>query len=131
MVSMHKVKSYTKTAGMVAMAYAALIPAMVGAESAKESLNKGIDAAGGPSAGDATSQVNGVIGTAVSILSWVVGIIAVIMIIVSGLRFILAGGDAGKVGTARNGIIYGLVGLVIVASAQTLVRFVLDATPTI
>lgn len=60
----------------------------------------------------------------VNLLSVVVGIAAVIMVIVGGFRFVTAGGDSAKIGTARNTIIYALIGVIIVAFAQILVKFV-------
>lgn len=62
----------------------------------------------------------------ITILSIFIGIAAVIMIIVAGLAMITSNGDAQAVAKARGGIIYALIGLVIVAIAQTLVIFVLD-----
>jgi len=57
-------------------------------------------------------------------LSVIVGVAAVIMIILSGLRYITSGGDASKVGAAKSSLIYALIGLVIVALAQVIVHFV-------
>ena len=65
------------------------------------------------------------IRTVVDILSMVVGIIAVIMIIISGLKFITANGDSGSIKSARQTLTYALVGVVVVAAAQALVQFVL------
>ncbi len=64
----------------------------------------------------------------VNLLTTVIGIIAVIMIIINGLRFITANGDANSITAARNGVIYSIVGLIIVALAQIIVRFVLART---
>ncbi|MEK7594231.1 MAG: pilin [Patescibacteria group bacterium] len=61
----------------------------------------------------------------VTILSIVVGAIAVIMIIVSGFRYITSGGDSGKLGTAKNTLIYALVGLAVAVLAQLLVNIVI------
>jgi hypothetical protein len=58
----------------------------------------------------------------------VVGVIAVIMIIIGGLKYVTSGGDSSAVGSAKNTIIYALVGLVVVALAQALVKFVLAKT---
>jgi len=71
-------------------------------------------------------KLNNVIKNIINILSIVIGIIAVIMIIINGLRFITSGGDSQKVASARNGIIYALVGLLFVALAQIIVKFVLS-----
>lgn len=43
--------------------------------------------------------------------------IAIIIIIVSGIRYMTAGGDAEKATTARKGIINGVIGLIIVIGA--------------
>jgi large-conductance mechanosensitive channel len=75
-------------------------------------------------------SLNNIIATVVNILSVVVGIVAVIMIIVGGFNFITAAGDSSKVSTAKNTIIYAVVGLVIVALAQFIVQFVIDNTET-
>jgi hypothetical protein len=47
------------------------------------------------------------------------------MIILGGLKYITSGGDAQKVASAKSALIYAIVGLVIVALAQAIVRFVL------
>lgn len=67
----------------------------------------------------------------VRIFSIVVGIIAVIMIIYGGFRYITSGGDSGRVGNAKNTLIYAVVGLIIVALAQLIVHFVLNQTSNI
>jgi Type IV secretion system pilin len=61
----------------------------------------------------------------INVISLLVGVVAVIMIIFGGFKYITSGGDTTKVTGAKNTILYGLVGLVIVALAQVLVRFVL------
>lgn len=71
-------------------------------------------------------NLNNAVSGIVNILSIVVGVAAVIMIIIAGLRFITANGDSNQIASARTAIIYALVGLVVVALAQTIVKFVLD-----
>lgn len=60
----------------------------------------------------------------VQILSFVVGAVAIIMIIVSGFRYITSGGDSAKVGTAKSALIYALVGIAVAALAQVLVHYI-------
>jgi hypothetical protein len=50
------------------------------------------------------------------------------MIIVGGFRYITSGGDSSNVSGAKNTLIYAVVGLVIVALAQFIVRYVLSTT---
>jgi hypothetical protein len=70
--------------------------------------------------------LNELITNVVNILSLIVGIVAVIMIVFGGFRYITSGGDSGNVSGAKNTILYAIVGLVIVALAQFIVRFVLS-----
>lgn len=74
---------------------------------------------------DATTKINNLIKTVINLLSVVVGVVAVIMIIVGGLRYITSGGSDTGVTSAKNTILYAVIGLIIVALAQILVRFVL------
>lgn len=75
--------------------------------------------------GDPENTVNNILTTVINIFSLVVGVVSVIMIIVGGLKYITSGGDSGNVSGAKNTILYAIVGLVIVALAQVIVRFVL------
>lgn len=105
-------------------------PAMVYAAPSCPSNNtpKGQVYSGLGSAGDCDeSGVTDFISTTVNILSIVIGIAAVIVIILSGFKFITSGGDSSKVATAKNTLIYALIGLVVAALAQFLVHFVLSA----
>ena len=70
--------------------------------------------------------VNNLIATVINIFSVIVGIVAVIMIIYGGFRYITSGGDSSKITDARNTILYAIVGLIIVAFAQFVVKFILS-----
>jgi Type IV secretion system pilin len=50
---------------------------------------------------------------------------AVIAIIISGLRYVTSAGDSNSINGAKNTILYAVIGLVIVAMAQIIVKFVL------
>ena len=69
------------------------------------------------------ADVDSTIQTVINILSLVGGVIAVIMIIIGGIRYVTSSGDSGSTASARNTIIYALVGLVIIALAQVIVQF--------
>ena len=80
---------------------------------------------------NAATQVNSIITTAVNIFSIIVGIVAVVMIIYGGFKYITSGGESGNITGAKNTIVYAVIGLVVVALAQFVVQFVLNkATPT-
>ncbi len=70
-------------------------------------------------------QVNTLVTSVISILSWGIGVVAVFMIIIGGFKYITSGGDTNGVSAAKNTIIYAIIGLVIVALAQVAVKFIL------
>ena len=74
----------------------------------------------------AESDLGSVIEAIINVLSIIVGFISVIMIIIGGLRYMTSAGDASGTTSARNTIIYAIVGLVIVIMAQVIVNFVLN-----
>ena len=44
---------------------------------------------------------------------YIVGIIAVIMLIIGGIKYVISGGDSKKVTDAKNTILYAIIGLII------------------
>ncbi|MEI7838522.1 MAG: pilin [bacterium] len=74
---------------------------------------------------NAQNGLNVLFSNILNILSWIVGTIAVILIVVAGFRYIISGGESGGTAAAKNSILYAIVGLVIVALAQIIVQFVL------
>jgi hypothetical protein len=72
---------------------------------------------------DASSTVKTVINT----LLYILGIVAVIMIIVGAFRYVLSAGDAGAVTAAKNTILYAVVGLIVAILAFVIVNFVINA----
>lgn len=74
---------------------------------------------------DPITGPDGVLTKATQILAMVVGIAAVIMIIVGGLRYIISAGDPQNVNSAKNAILYAVIGLAIALVAQAIVIFVL------
>ena len=94
----------------------------------QDSVCSGIGIAGdGGDCTDTTGSptVQSVVRAGISLLSYLVGIAAIILIIVGGFKYITSGGDSNKVGSAKSTILYALIGLVIAVLAQVLVRFVL------
>ena len=55
------------------------------------------------------------------------GIIAVVVILIGGFKWLTAGGSEDKVAEARKLIIAGVIGLIIILSAWAITTFVLNA----
>lgn len=94
--------------------------------SAKDDVCAGAALAGATKCGDKGKAINTVISAVINLLSVAVGVAAVIMIIIGGLKYVTSNGDSQAVASAKHTIIYAVVGLIIVALAQTLVKFVLS-----
>lgn len=87
-------------------------------------------------AGSADSQVCKAAGTdkadsmlkiVINTIIYIIGIIAVIMIIIGGLRYVLSGGDSSSTKGAKDTILYSVVGLVVAIFAYAIVNFVISA----
>ena len=66
-------------------------------------------------------NITGIINAVIAVL----GIVAVVVIIVGGIGYMTSSGDAGKVKKAKDTILYGVIGLVIVVLAFAIVNFVI------
>lgn len=69
-------------------------------------------------------SVDNTVGSIVNVLLWVVGILAVTMIVWSGFKYITSAGDTSKVTSAKSTLIYAVVGLIIAILAYAIVTFV-------
>jgi len=87
-------------------------------------LKYGTDCATTPA--DGQDSVNKIVNLVIAIFSWLVGVVSVIMIIVGGFKYVTSGGESSGVTSAKNTILYAIVGLIIVAVAQVIVHFVLS-----
>lgn len=103
----------------------------VAAATPKEELCRG---SGGTWNGSTCSNANsggvtvqGTFRKVVNVLLFIIGAISVIMIIVGGLRYVISGGDSSAVNSAKNTILYAIVGLVVAFAAYAIVNFVIGA----
>lgn len=72
----------------------------------------------------------GVFKQVTNTILYIVGVIAVIMLIIGGVKYLISGGDAKKVTDAKNTILYAIIGLVIAFLAFAIVNFVISALPS-
>ncbi len=71
--------------------------------------------------------MGGIITQITNVMLFIAGALAVIMIIVGGLRYAISGGNSAAITAAKNTILYALVGLIIAFLAFAAVNFVLEA----
>jgi hypothetical protein len=131
-------KTILITVASLMMTAPGLVPALAGTASADNNIQNNLcngtnAAANGTDTGNCNeggdsgrSTITNIASKVVNIFSLIVGAVAVIMIIYGGFRYITSGGDSNSVGSAKNTLIYAIVGLILVAMAQFLVHFVLN-----
>ena len=68
---------------------------------------------------------NGTLTKVTRLIAYITGVAAIILMVVAGIMYVTSDGDAVKVNSAKNTLIYALVGLVIVCCAPGIVVFVL------
>ena len=71
----------------------------------------------------------GVFKKVTNTILYIVGIIAVVMLIIGGIKYVVSGGDSTKVTDAKNTVLYAIIGLVIAFLAFAIVNFVITALP--
>lgn len=76
------------------------------------------------------SRFQGILTDIINIFSIIVGIAAVVMIIFGGFKYITSAGNQENIKSAKQTLIYAIIGLVIVALAQVIVKFVLTQATT-
>lgn len=65
------------------------------------------------------------LGSILNVVYLIAGAIAVLMIVIAGINFTTAGGDANKAAKAKNTILYSVIGIIIISSAFAITNFVI------
>jgi uncharacterized membrane protein YidH (DUF202 family) len=103
-----------------------VLPAMAQADNARNVLGFGYAEQLGLESTNADPR-----DTAVDIVRYLMtflGIIAVIVILIGGFRWMTAAGNEDRVASAKKTIIAGAIGLVVILAAFAIVTFVIDVT---
>lgn len=89
-----------------------------------EAACKGLEAAGG-SCADKGAGLMGGFQTIANTLIFIVGAVSVLMVIIGALRYVLSNGDSAGLKSAKDTILYALIGVVIAMLSYALVAFVI------
>lgn len=69
---------------------------------------------------------DGVLTKATRLVAILVGIASVIMIMIGGFKYVVSSGDSASVNSAKNTILYAVIGLVVSLIAQAIVLLVVN-----
>jgi len=104
----------------------ALAPTFVGAQtSGRETGDINFGLTYGKDTGLGTQDVRSMISSVINVALGLLGIVAVVIVIAGGFKWMTAGGNEEKTGEARKLIFAGIIGIAIILSAYALSTFVL------
>ena len=90
-------------------------------------LNSGVNCAQPEETPTTLFGAEGIFTTIVNVMLFLIGAISVIMLIIGGVRYTISNGDQGAVTSAKNTIMYAIIGLIVAILAFAIVRFVTGA----
>jgi hypothetical protein len=99
-----------------------LVPSYVVGASPASQIQSGTTAAGGAGQNDLAGKIKII----VNILLYILGAVAVLMIVIGGLRYTTSNGESSAISGAKNTILYSVIGLVIAIMAYAIVNFVVS-----
>ncbi len=118
---MKKLIGFAATAGILA---ATALPAVTFAQGTLNANDLGVGAIGNDiklGSGDVRQTAARIINVALGFL----GIIAVVIVLVGGFKYMISGGNEEKTSEAKNLIVSGIIGLAIILSAWAITSFVI------
>jgi len=107
--------------GLTALSGAAVV-SVLSIEPALAQIRDGVNSA---NPGTGPTSIDSVITDVINVALWAIGILSVIMLIFGGIRYTVSGGDSNKVTSAKNTILYAVIGIVVAMLAYAIVNFVL------
>lgn len=69
-------------------------------------------------------NIQGVVASGITFFTWVVGVAATIMVIISGLLYVTSAGDPSRAKTAKDTLLYAVIGLGIAILAGGAITFI-------
>lgn len=123
---MKKLNTYTLLLLTSAIAIGTII-LPVNALAFNGSPSSGAESARAPSQPTDLFGTAGIFNTITNIMLYVIGAVAVIMIVIGGLRYVISGGDSKTVEAAKNTILYAVIGIIVALLAYAVVDFVVNA----
>lgn len=120
-----RMKKFTSFAATLGLAASLALPTMVLAQDALNANDLGVGAIQKSiklGSGDVRQTAARLINVALGFL----GIIAVVIVLIGGFKYMVAGGSDEKTADARKLIISGIIGLAIILSAWAITGFVLS-----
>jgi len=92
---------------------------------AQNGVREGLNKVQGANTG-ASANVDDIISKSINFALMAIAIVSVFMLILGGFKYTTSNGDSAKVTSAKNTIMYSLIGLLIAIFAYAIVNFVVN-----
>lgn len=116
----------------LALAVSVAAPVTVGAFD--RGMSSGVESAKGTDQADSLfgdeEGEGGIFRTITNVLLFIIGAIAVIMLVIGGVRYTTSSGNSEQVTAAKNTIMYAIVGIIVAILAYAVVNFVIGSLTT-
>ena len=121
---------------VMALGIVAMQPATANAADFDKGLAEGAKAAQGKDqqgnaaclfGGSGCAGTDGIVKTVTNVMLFIIGAVAVIMLIIGGIRYTVSNGDQGAVKSAKDTILYAIIGIVVAILAYAIVNFVVGS----
>ena len=112
---------------VLALGVSAFMPVAQPVQAFDQGITDGAGAAQGKDQSADLFGDEGIFKTITNVLLFIIGAVAVIMLIIGGIRYTVSGGDSGAVTSAKNTILYAVVGIIVAVLAYAIVNFVLTS----
>ncbi len=112
----------------ITLGVAVLAPSIqqAAAKTPAEQIQDGVIAIDGNENGNNTPLTTKV-RTGINVFLFIIGAIAVVMVVYGGFKYVVSGGDSTSVTSAKNTILYAVIGLIIALLAYAIVNFVVSS----
>lgn len=121
---MKKVAVKSLVAGLAVLSIQMIVPTAAFALSLPDVFSGPYRGEGQPA--DLFNGADAIIPRAINLMLFIVGVLAIFMIIYGGIRYVLSGGDNSKVKDAKNTILYAIVGLIVAILGYAIVNWVVS-----
>lgn len=88
------------------------------------SITGGVDCAKGNNQPTELFGSSGIFQTITNVMLFLIGAVSVIMLIIGGIRYTISNGDQGAVKSAKDTIMYAIIGLIVSLLAYAIIGFV-------
>ena len=114
---------------ILALGLSLVVPAVapVAVNAANSTIANGANSAKGDGQQSNLDGNTGVFKTISDVMLYIIGAISVIMLIIGGIRYVVSAGEQAAVTSAKNTILYSIVGIIVAIVAYAVVNFVITS----